>query len=54
MVGPSMTLCLCLAYESCLEDMLFYTWFDEEGFEGGVMQRWWGEVLRGVDEFLID
>ncbi|KAL5536002.1 hypothetical protein ACEPAF_4096 [Sanghuangporus sanghuang] len=28
--------------------------FDEEGFASGMMQRWWGEVLRGVDEFLID
>lgn len=28
--------------------------FDEEGFEDGVVERWWSEVLRGVDEFLID
>lgn len=28
--------------------------FDEEGFADGMMQRWWSEVLRGVDEFLID
>lgn len=28
--------------------------FDERGFEEGVVEGWWSEVLKGVDEFLID
>ncbi|EJC98718.1 uncharacterized protein FOMMEDRAFT_143112 [Fomitiporia mediterranea MF3/22] len=28
--------------------------YDEEGFADGAMERWWAEVLRGVDEFLVD
>lgn len=28
--------------------------YDENGFADGVVERWWAEVLKGVDEFLVD
>ncbi|KAI5122362.1 hypothetical protein M0805_004120 [Coniferiporia weirii] len=28
--------------------------YDENGFADGVVERWWGELLRGVDEFLLE
>lgn len=28
--------------------------YDENGFADGVVERWWTEFLKGVDEFLVD